>query len=251
MAEIPPYTLRTLDWDTEFFGVSCAKAVLAEPLPDEAWVELLRGMSAYAFVSIDNRDSDPDNTRRIGTGTKAFLADVNVQFEKILTPDRVSLSRWIAPDSEPVPSIRICEAMERDERILGMSVFAKSKFITDPELRKRGGENLHREWLSNSFGKPDKFFAVARDESGAAIGYLLHSYSDRICTIELISVDGTVRHAGVGSKLYRAVEREAFRRGCDTIHVGTQIRNIEAVNFYYKSGFKLVGCHSIFHLWNL
>lgn len=240
MAENLPYSFRELDWDTKFFGVSCAKAVLGAPLEDSHWADLLQRMTCYAFVSIENRDSEPSNARRIGTDTKAFLADVNVQFEKKLLSE-----------GEAVPSVQIVAAMERDERILAMSIFEKSKFIADPELNKRGGEQLHREWLRNSFGKPDKFFAVARDESNNTVGYLLHSYEERLCTIELISIDATARQSGIGSALFHAVEREAFRRGCDTLHVGTQIRNIGAVNFYNKCGCKLIGCHSVYHLWNL
>lgn len=242
MAERLPYSFRELDWDTKFFGVSCAKAILTVPLADEDWAELLGKMAPYTFVSIENRNSEPSNDRRIGTDTRAFLADVNLQFEKKLTSRNVS-------DSEPIPSVLIFEAMERDERILGMSVFEKSKFVSDPELRRRGGDRVYREWLCNAFEKPGKFFAVALDQSGDAIGYLLHSYSDSLCTIELISVDGTVRQAGIGSALFHAVERDAFRRGCDTLRVGTQIRNIGAVNFYHKCGCKLTGCHAVYHLW--
>lgn len=235
-----PYTFKELDWDTKFFGVSCAKAILTGALSDPEWETLLPKMLRYEFVSIENRNSEPTNARRIGTQTKAFLADVNIQFEKKLEAE-----------GEATPSVQFYEAMERDEQILAMSVFEHSKFIADPELKKRGGGRLHWEWLSNSFGKPGKFFAIARNEKHEATGYLLHSYSDKICTIELISVSGNTRQAGVGSMLLQAVESNAFRRGCDTLHVGTQIQNTGAVNFYHKCGCKQIGCHAVYHLWKL
>lgn len=234
-----PYSFKELDWDTKFFGISCAKAVLTGPLSDTEWAALLSGMSGYVFVSIENRYSDPSNERRIGMQTQAFLADVNIQFEKKLIAE-----------VESNPSVQIHEAMERDEQILAMSVFEQSKFITDPELKKRGGDRLHREWLINSFGKAGKFFAIAGNDKGEITGYLLHSYSDKTCTIELISVSGNTRQSGVGSALMRAVESDAARRGCDIIHVGTQIRNTGAVNFYHKCGFRQIGCHVVYHLWN-
>lgn len=235
-----PYTFKALDWDTKFFGVACAKAVLMRPLSDTEWEALLSNVRGYEFVSIENRNSEPSNDRRIGMKTEAFLADVNIQFEKKLVAE-----------GESIPSVHIVEAMERDEQILAMSVFEHSKFIADPELKKRGGERLHREWLCNSFGKPGKFFAIAGNEQGGITGYLLHSYSEKTCTVELISVSGNTRQSGVGSALMRAVESDAARRGCDIIHVGTQIRNTGAVNFYHKCGFRQIGCHSVYHLWNL
>jgi ribosomal protein S18 acetylase RimI-like enzyme len=242
MAERLPYSLKKLDWDTEFFGIPCAKAVLTAPLADDDWSALLQRASPYTFVSIENRNSEPSNARRIGMESRAFLADINVQFEKKLKSEKVS-------ESEPIPTVQIYEAMERDDRILDMSGFEHSKFITDPELRRRGGDRVYREWLGNAFGKPDKFFAVARDRNGETAGYILYSYSDKTCTIELISVSGVIRKAGVGSAMFRAVEQEAFKRGCDTLHVGTQLRNTSAVNFYHKCGCKQTGCHSVYHLW--
>ncbi len=254
--ERSPYSFKELDWDTKFFGVSCAKAVIFAPLSEPEWATLLPEVSRFEFVSIENRNSEPSNARRIGTVTQAFLADVNVQFEKKLESDTVSegVSEGMSERMSEVghaSSVQFYPAMERDEQILNMAIFEHSKFISDPELKKRGGDRVYREWLSNAFGKEDKFFAVAGNESGAVTGYLLYSCSDKICTIELISVSGIVRQAGVGSALFRAVEKDALDRGCDTLRVGTQARNTGAVNFYHKCGCKQIGCHSVYHLWNL
>jgi hypothetical protein len=52
-------------------------------------------------------------------------------------------------------SIKIYQAMERDEQIIKMADFQFSKFTEDPELAKRGGAEVYRQWLINSFEKAE------------------------------------------------------------------------------------------------
>ncbi len=233
-------TFSELQWDTEFFGVTCAKAILHKQLVQEEWDELKKRFKDYQFISIENRNSIPANARLIGIDTTAFLADVNIQFKKKLEPL-----------CDMPTTVQIYQAMKRDERIIEIGNFQFSKFTEDPELAKRGGAEVYRQWLINSFGKLDKFYEVNESEDGEIDGFLLHSYSDRTCTIELIAVSGNAARGGVGTRLFRALEYEAYQRGCDEIRVGTQVRNMHAINFYHKVGCKQVECHQVYHLWNL
>jgi dTDP-4-amino-4,6-dideoxy-D-galactose acyltransferase len=132
-----------------------------------------------------------------------------------------------------------------------MADFPFSKFTEDPELAKRGGAEVYRQWLINSFEKQNKFYAVAEEKNGKIEGYLLHSYSDRTCIIELVAVSSKRAKGGIGTKLFGAIEHSAYKRGCSELKVGTQVRNVGAINFYHKVGCKQVGCHEVYHLWNL
>lgn len=73
-----------LKWDTEYFGIKSAKAILNKPLTCNEWKELKAKFKDYQFISIENRNSEPINAQMIGKDTSAFLADVNIQFEKKL-----------------------------------------------------------------------------------------------------------------------------------------------------------------------
>ena len=99
--------------------------------------------------------------------------------------------------------------------------------------------------------RPDKFYALSKDENGDINGFLLFSYSDNACVIELIAVSQKETKGGIGTSLFKAVEYEAHQRGYNEIKVGTQVRNMGAINFYHKVGCKQVGCHQVYHLWNL
>ncbi|MBD8589478.1 GNAT family N-acetyltransferase [Peribacillus simplex] len=231
-------TFYDLVWDTEYFGVTSAKAILNRPLSKNEWVELKTRYRDYQFISIVNLNSEPVNTQMIGKDSSAFLADVNIQFvKKIERPHEVQ------------KNIAVHQSLGRNDQLIEIADFQFSKFTEDPELAKRGGDQVYRKWLINSFDKSEKFYALSKDENGDLNGFLLHSYLGNACIIELIAVSQNVTKGGIGTSLFNAVENEAYKRGCSELRVGTQVRNMGAINFYHKLGCKQVGCHQVYHLW--
>jgi dTDP-4-amino-4,6-dideoxy-D-galactose acyltransferase len=233
-------TFNELKWDTSFFGVTSAKAILHRSLSLNEWAELKSRFKGYQFISIMNKNSEPINAQMIGKDTSALLVDVNIQFEK-----QVEKSLGFPKN------INIHQALERNDKVVNMADFQYSKFIEDPELAKRGGDQVYRQWIINSFNNADKFYAISSDENCDVNGFLLHSYSSDACTIELIAVSPTMKNKGTGTRLFKAVEYEANNRGLRKIKVGTQLRNMDAINFYHKVGCKQVGSHQVYHLWNI
>lgn len=229
-----------LEWDTKFFEVLSAKAILHEPLTMANWSDLQTRFKDYQFISIENRNSEPINSQLIGRDTSAFLADVNIQFTKKLEPQGTQAD-----------DVAIYQALDRNDQLLDIADFGVSKFIEDPELLKRGGDHVYKQWLINSFGRIDKHFAISKDSNERVNGFLLHSYTDDACAVELIAVSSNEAHSGIGTKLFNAVESSASKRGFSQLRVGTQVRNIAAINFYHKVGCKQVGCHQVYHLWNI
>jgi RimJ/RimL family protein N-acetyltransferase len=235
--EISFYELK---WDTDFFGVNSAKAILHMPLSLNEWHKLQAKFRHYQFISITNQNSDPINAQLIGRDTSAFLVDVNIQFVKKL----------VDPFEMP-KNVTIHQSLERNDQIAELADFKFSKFTEDPELANRGGDQVYSQWLINAFEKPDKFFALSRNEKDKIDGFVLYSFSNNACVIELIAVSLKVSKGGIGTSLFKAVEYATHKQGFKEIKVGTQIRNIGAINFYHKVGCKQVGCHQVYHLWNL
>lgn len=233
-------TFNDLKWDTDFFGITSAKAILNRPLTVNEWDELKTKFKDYQFISIMNHNSEPTNAQMIGKDTSAFLADVNIQFVKKLDGQY-----------EMPKHVTIHQSLERNDQILEIADFQFSKFTEDPELAKRGGDQVYRQWLINSFDISGKFYALSKDENGDINGFLLHSYTDNACVIELIAVSQKETKGGIGTSLFKAIEYAAHQRGFNEIKVGTQVRNEGAINFYHKVSCKQVGCHQVYHLWNL
>lgn len=234
-------TFYNLEWDTNFFGVISAKAILNKPLTLTEWKELRDRFQLYEFISIENRDSEPINANIIGQETSAFLADVNIQFVKKLK----------GPYDKMPKNITIHQGLKRKDRVLEIVDFQFSKFTADAQFAIRGGDQVYHQWIINSFEKKNKYFLLSHDENGIINGFLLHSYTDSACVIELLAVSKAITNGGVGTRLFKALEYAAYQNGFKEIKVGTQMRNIGAINFYHKVGCKQVGCHQVYHLWNL
>ncbi|MEQ8235509.1 MAG: GNAT family N-acetyltransferase [Syntrophomonadaceae bacterium] len=234
------YTLNPMQWDTDFFGLSCAKAVLARPLSKEDWSELKSRLDKFQLVYLENQNSLPVNARLIGLETSAYLVDVNVQFSKQLLGTNAQTD-----------NIQIMNPMPYEERLLDLVEYKWSRFTDDPGLSSRGGDQVYRQWLINAFNKEDKHCALSLDQNGKIIGYLLHSYAGSACRIELIASSPDRAGRGVGTSLVKAVAQAAYQRGMEAIQVGTQLRNLVAINFYHRLGFMQVGSHQIYHLWNI
>ncbi|MCM3756318.1 GNAT family N-acetyltransferase [Sporosarcina aquimarina] len=229
-----------LEWDTKYFDVTCAKVIIYRPLELKEWEQLLVRFKDYQFISIENRDSEPVNSQFIGRDTSAFLADVNIQFVKKVE------GNYVIPGN-----ITVHQGFKKNDQIVDMADFQFSKFTEDPQLAKRGGDKVYLQWLMNSFEKSNKYYALSWEQQGRLNGFLLHSYSENACVVELIAAAKSSTKRGIGSSLFRSVEYHAFQRGIKEIKVGTQVRNMAAINFYHKVGCKQVGCHQVYHLWNI
>jgi ribosomal protein S18 acetylase RimI-like enzyme len=229
-----------LDWDTKFFGVKSGKIKLFKSINTDQLKKLKYLITDYQFISIENLNSKTKNTKLLGEETNAFLVDTNVQFEKDL---KLQTNNY--------KDIYIKNSLPKNKEILNLSKFEHSKFIRDRELFKRGGGKVYYYWLLNSFNKKDKYFAIFKNDNEVINGYILFSYKDDQCIIELISVSDDCRGLGIGSKLVQSVEHFVYNNGYKKIKVGTQTINHGAVNFYHKLGFKQKECHQIYHLWNL
>lgn len=242
MQENNKYEIKKLDWDTNFFGINSAKVILKEEISIcdiEDIIEELKRKN-YKFITIQNVDNNDNNNIILKEINGIFLADVNVQFKKMIKEDEKK--------SEFDKNIVIQKNMLYDEEILNISntAFIYSRFINDKNLKN--GDKVYYEWTKNSFNKSNKLFCVYKINN-KSVGYLLFSIENKELIIELIAVNKEYKGKGIGHKLISSVVQFAIRNEIECINVGTQLNNIYAQNFYINCGFKHITNHSIYHLW--
>lgn len=231
-------SISFLDWDSNFFGFSCGSVTLSEQLDSSEWDEFLGELKKNNFVTIKNLNSNPFNAYLISKTTDALLVDINVQFILEIR-EKPSISRVGC----------ISNFFEYDHRIIQITSFKYSRFFLDPRTNSFNPERIYYEWLKNSFNKETKFFIISEHEKDLR-GYILFTINSGIATIELIMVNPKFSGQGVGTLLFSDLKSYLFSRSIFRIKVGTQFRNIEALNFYSKMGGKIVEMNQIFHLWN-
>ena len=229
-----------LDWDSDYFKINAAKAILKNTLSPDDCLNLIYLVDEYDFISISNMNSNVNNSLFLGEKTRAFIIDTNVQFEK----------RVIKPTTKN-SKIRIMNNYSGDKNLLKLAEFNESKFLKDFKLKERGGDQVYSHWLKNSFEQEEKYFSLSYADDKEINGYVLHSFNKNICHIELIGVAKNSKGKGIGKELFQSVEYSASLKGIETIHVGTQIMNLGAINFYHKNGCKHIASHQTYHLWNI
>ncbi len=80
---------------------------------------------------------------------------------------------------------------------------------------------------------------VEYDESKRIIAGILGGTYWGWMHIDILWVDEKCRKTGIGSKLLKAAETEAIRRGCHSVHVDTM--SWQAPDFYKKHGYRIIG----------
>ncbi|WP_229864589.1 GNAT family N-acetyltransferase [Streptomyces djakartensis] len=110
----------------------------------------------------------------------------------------------------------------------------------DDELEKRLDEELTAFNTAAAGGATTEPLSVRiTDESGDLIGGLTAWTWGTLCSVDLLWVREDQRHAGWGSRLMRAAETEAVRRGCTDMIVSTY--SFQAPGFYPRLGYRESG----------
>jgi len=168
-----------------------------------------------------------------------FLADMNIQFLKVLT-------------DKPYPDERsyVLNNYKRNEQVVKIAKdsFQYSRFFNDPRLPSVQAKNIYLYWTECAFEQENKYFVICEREDNIA-GYILFSNNEDNSVIELIAVNEKYQGKRVGKSLIQTMESFVIEKGINKIKVGTQVNNISASQFYSKMGFAYIGCGSIYHLW--
>lgn len=233
------YDFHDLDWDTEHFGIKSGKVTLKKEITSEDLSSLKLQAGSYDFVVISNVNNNPVNNYLIGSKIDSFLVDVNIQFT--LNPDLFE-SHTFYPTTN---------MLARNEKLLSIAEesFNFSRFFNDPYLNKDLSRIIYKNWVSNSFNKVNKYFILAKEEE-VLLGFVLFSFNEnKDIVIELISLTKESQGKGTGTKLISTLIDYAKQSNVKNIKVGTQIDNLQAINFYTKKGFSVTEKSSIYHYW--
>ncbi|MFJ5259020.1 GNAT family N-acetyltransferase [Streptomyces sp. NPDC088387] len=87
--------------------------------------------------------------------------------------------------------------------------------------------------------EPEDISVTVTDPAGELVGGLTGSVWGGLCSVHLLWVREDQRHAGWGSRLMRAAEEEAVRRGCTDMTVSSY--TFQAPGFYKGLGYREAG----------
>lgn len=238
-----PYTVKELQWDREYFGVSSCRVDLNREINQKDFMTMMQEVKDYHFVSLNNHRNQAYNNYLIGNNTNAFLVDTNIQFIKRIKDNQEMM------DSLKL-NFTVNNMQQKNEDILTISkeVFFVSKFTNDPFLKERKGDLVYYYWTKNAFEKEDKYFLKAQINE-KIYGFILFRMGEENAVIELIAVDKQHKGKHIGKNMLKYLENYLRCLNITALKVGTQLDNITAINFYYSCEFKEKKSTTTYHWW--
>ena len=141
------------------------------------------------------------------------------------------------------------EEMEAVAELAGRA-FRYNRFMSDSLIPDKYARHSRSEWVRNGFkGRAEAIYVA--EEEGQLAGFLLlksktNNDGEKTGIIDLIAVDQDYAGKGLGLGLATACFKH-YEKDADFIEVGTQAKNLPAVNLYIKIGFRIVKSELTLH----
>jgi dTDP-4-amino-4,6-dideoxy-D-galactose acyltransferase len=225
-------TIEELKWDSAFFGRKIG--ALKAPFDDlSALRNILKKAKKVGFAYLTCRLPAQDAVLiRLLESNGFYLTDIGVTLE-------TATRRYFQQRQQSRP------AKERAIKTAGLqdipamqkyitSLFPESRFYHDPFFSKEDADRLYRAWIENSvrgeaadivFHMPGTGFISCR-KAGKNSGQIV-----------LVGVKKSFRGKGYGTALIGEAMEWLRRERCLTVTVRTQLKNVQALNFYIHLGF--------------
>jgi GNAT superfamily N-acetyltransferase len=127
-------------------------------------------------------------------------------------------------------------------------IFYSSKYYSDKKLKKIGGKGVYAKLIENSFNKENNYFVVHKTKN-ISDGFVMFSVFEEVIKVILMGVSPKMQNKGIGGLLWHELEFFGKSNNLRGIKVGTQLRNIAAMNFYSRNGCHITSAAHVYHLW--
>ncbi|AUD64585.1 hypothetical protein BK011_02405 [Tenericutes bacterium MZ-XQ] len=235
------FTYKRLDWDSRNLGLETYELQLKQDLNAVSINEIKSIWNSADLLYIKNNTKNRLNSRFIGEETSAIMYDTNISFV-------LNLKNSVQFRVDDYSDFTYAIESELNIELNDFINFSDSRFIMDIRLKNRMKSNIYIDWIKNSFNIENKKFLIIRKKN-EVLGFILYHVIDDSITIELISVKSGYHNQKIGSNLIDYLKRFAIDSNIAFIHVGTQISNIFAINFYMKNGFFVKSTTDVYHWW--
>ena len=228
--------IRSLQWDSDFFGLRIGRAdILSKEVAlslAERLFELKRDFDLiYVF--------DPNCVGFAANGAR--LVDEKILYSKQCEPRK------------QFPEITFFEGTSPSADLYRLALVSGgySRFKLDERLPKGSYERLYTRWIENACPKKgtNKQILTYLDTNSIAKGMITIDYQGELGHIGLVAVDTDCQHYGIGGKIMSTLDGYLFNLGVKTLEVPTQKANTDACRWYEKNGFTVQSRTQIYHWW--
>jgi len=169
------------------------------------------------------------------------LIDVNIQM-------KANIEKASIKSNSSIEIAQDCDELQIKE-IAGKE-FKYDRFHADPLIENAIAKKIKEKWVATYFkGKRGYKLYISRLEN-KAVGFVLIMRHKNSIVVDLLAVSNKYRGRGVGKNLLLKCLEEGAKLENDFIYVGSQLRNIPAINLYEKTGFRYAKSSFVLHKHN-
>lgn len=128
-------------------------------------------------------------------------------------------------------------------------VSKESRFRNDRNFDSSRIDELYRKWIYNSCFNAfaDKVYIYA--ENDKVNGFCIFKIDKGDVRLSLVGVEEGHKRKGIGRAMLLNAAEHYKSMGYEKCYVCTQMKNISAINFYIKNGFKFDKTILVYHKW--
>ena len=237
-----------LDWDSEFFGKSIARALLPSAVDAATCVAMIEWCESRDVDCLYVLSPFLDRDTIAALENAAFrLIDVRLTLERPIRPP----SELLKPPEQTDREFRIRSSRTADIpalRVIAGVSHRDTRFHHDGHFERERCDELYATWIEKSCrGYADH--VVVAERAGMIAGYLSLHVDALDARIGLLGVDAAWRRHGIGSDLLDAGLAWLASRNVSTVSVVTPGRSVAAHSLYRKMGFKPSDTQLWYHRW--
>lgn len=233
---------RTLEWDTEQFGIAAARLELLEACGSYAESRAAK-QKLLASVLVQCREAGIRHlSARVDTADFTTIHVLEEAGFELIDGIQTFLLPLNGNHTSAPPGSRLFEPKDLPEVLeIGRTAFIFDRFHADPALSPAVADHVNESWTRNCcLGIAADAVTVA-EEGGRVASYVTcradrksgHGIIVLVATAEWARGRGAARRASSAALHWFAVQ------GLETVEVGTQLRNIPAARLYESLGFRL------------
>lgn len=233
--------INELIWDSKFFRKKIGELrVTQESLPQIRTAIEKAKKNGFEYI-VCRLQSQHTTLIKILESLGFYLSDIGVVWA--IKTEKFSYND-INKNSKMRKSIKIAAPKDISMlRKMVKSLFGESRFYNDPFFSKEEANNLYQTWIENSVKGDTADIVLHIPNKGFIVCRKLYPH---IGEIVLIGVKKDFRGRGIGTVLTKKAIEWFSTQGINSISVRTQLRNLNAINFYLKSGFYIKGYDIVF-----
>ena len=226
--------IKTLHWDSNFFGLKIAKVDVASPEDSEKLLVRLPLLhKQYDLLYVFSQ-------QKIEAFDEDVLCDCKVIYLQSVSPAGYHPNVWKYARLTTVSKDLLHLALESGEY---------SRFRLDGKFPRQSYEKLYTRWIEQSVSgniSTDVFCYIKNDNP---CGLLTLNIQKNNAVIGLLSTAVQWRGKGIASALLSHVRQYAFDKNVQSLSVATQESNINACRLYEKNGFMKSSATYVYHVW--